>query len=72
MIINNIAIPDKLNLFENHGKFRIWYPRIMEIWLQAFYVLEINVKYSEFLLQKAILMVAMGHVFYVEKTLTVL
>jgi hypothetical protein len=23
MIINNIAIPDKLNLFENHGKFRI-------------------------------------------------
>jgi hypothetical protein len=60
MIINNIAIPDKLNLFENHGKFRIWYPRIMEIWLQAFYVLEINVKYSEFLLQKAILMVASG------------
>jgi DNA polymerase elongation subunit (family B) len=44
MIINNIAIPDKLNLFENLGNSAFGYPRIMEIWrLQAFYVLEINV-----------------------------
>jgi uncharacterized protein YprB with RNaseH-like and TPR domain len=26
MIINNIAIPDKLNLFGKPGKFRIWIP----------------------------------------------
>jgi hypothetical protein len=41
----------------------------MEIWRQAFYVLEINVKYSEFLLQKAILMVAKWVMFYVKKNI---
>jgi hypothetical protein len=33
MIINNIAIPDKLNLFgKTLGNSAFGYPRIMEIW----------------------------------------
>jgi DNA polymerase III epsilon subunit-like protein len=58
MIINNIAIPDKLNLFENLGNSAF---DTLELWkfdYKHFTSLKLMCKVSEFLLQKAILMAA--------------
>jgi hypothetical protein len=45
MIINQIALPDKLNLFgKNHGNSASGYAGIMEVWgLQALHFFKINV-----------------------------